>query len=412
MPFSGLLEKLKGLFTPAFLIASATPLFCFILLNFLILSQCGDLAGDWVGKFLLADTAPKTAVGALIVLSFFVAAYVFSTLSQPLREMLEGEHLPKPLANRLLQSELARLASQEQDFSTARINRRQIRLRKELWLKALANARKQGSGMPKCDYPDEASSHKKIENLESKRWRTDRLATGELEESVTALVADLALNHTNLGDAQHEDASRLDRAHRRLVELITYAEQRAEADYIRLFNEKEFNFSRFTVRPTRVGNIAESVRSYAESRYGMNLDFCWTRLQKVLQAEKAFYDTLQDAKTQVDFLVSMFWLTAGSAAFWLVVLPVIGRSWLLFAAVWLLGPVLVRLIYLMAAQNYRSFADLLRSSIDLFRFKLLGEFHAPLPEDTVSEQRLWDSINRKLCYGETVLLAYKPSADR
>ncbi len=193
------------------------------------------------------------------------------------------------------------------------------------------------------------------------------------------------------------------------IELLEYESKRVEGEYIDIFNDREFNFSRFTLAPTQMGNIAESVRGYTQSRYSMNLDFLWTRFQKVLQGDAAFYQTLQDAKTQLDFAVSMFWLTAASWAIWVVALPFLSHTWLPLISVAVAGPLLVRVWYMIAVQNYRSFADLLRSAVDLFRFALLAEFKIPLPTDVTAERAIWGSLNRKLAYGEEVFISYNPT---
>ena len=204
-----------------------------------------------------------------------------------------------------------------------------------------------------------------------------------------------------------EAEQRLDRDFVRLGELFTYAAERLEDEYIRLFNEKEFNFSRYHVSPTQMGNIADSVRSYAQLRYRMNLDFFWSRFQQVLQGQRDFYQTLLDAKTQLDFAVSFFWLTVASTVIWFILLPILAHSIYPFVAVAVLGPLLARGWYLVAVQNYRSFADLMRSSVDLFRVSLIDALNIPKPADSAAERELWDKLNHRYCYGEDVLISYK-----
>jgi len=429
MQLSGLLEKLRGLFTPAFLISSVTPLFCFILINGAILSLFSDSVETWLKDYFLIDSTAKTAAavtvrGAVLSIALLVLSYVFSTLNLGLREILEGKNLEKMklkwLRIRLQNAQMERLRLLEEEFNASRRLRRQLNTRSEEWKRTLWGSRKAGVEKdrinPTCVFPEIPVDADKgimdaISKLASKRSRRETIQVEELQALVKLFAEKLKGNSTEIprDKAGHEDSARLERQFRQLLDLIDYAAGKAEEDFIRAFNEREFNFSRYTVAPTRLGNIAESVSSYAFSRYGMNLDCFWTRLQKVLQGQKEFNGTLQDAKTQLDFMVSFFWLTIASTVLWLVVLPFVSHTWLPFAAVWLVGPALARLWYLIAVQNYRSFADLLRSSVDLFRFDLLKELKISPPPDSESERRLWGDLNRKIGYGDDIFICYKES---
>jgi hypothetical protein len=406
MQLSGLLEKLKGLFTPAFLISSVTPLFCFTLANAAILGQFSGTVDAWTHSYFVLETAPKSVIAAIVSIALLVIAYVFSTLNLGLREILEGEKLPEWLRSRLCGSETARLDALMTELHDSQKVRLQFSRQAFLWIKKLREARVQGAQKYTCAYPGSSPAHVSLEELKQMRWRGAFLTVGKVRESVDQLAASLLDSCADLTD--NPESRRLDEDHDWMLELIEYARQKVEADNIRLYNERDFNFSRDTVAPTRMGNIAESVRSYAQSRYRINLVFFWTRLQKVLQEKTEFYKTLQDAKTQLDFTVSLFWLTGVSTVGWLVVLPLLSRTWLPLIAVWAIGPLLMRMWYLVALQNYRSFADLLRSSLDLFRFELLKELRVALPDDSEAERALWDRLNRRLGYGEpTAFVAYK-----
>lgn len=407
MQLSGLLEKLRGLFTPAFLISSVTPLFCFILVNAAILGQFNDATGNWLHDFFLLETTPKTLLAAIIAIGLLVVAYVFSTLNLGLRQLLEGARLPKWLRSQLCSSETARLDALLRELQECQKARFQFSRQFPLWKKQLLDARALGAKRgPRVGPEANGPPHASLEELERMRREGAPLMVDNVKTHIDQLTERLSKNSADLSD--DSDSRRLDYDHARILELIDYAQQRIEAEYIRLYNERDFNFSRDTVAPTRMGNIAESVRSYAQSRYSMNLVFFWTRLQKVVQEKTEFYKTLQDAKTQLDFTVSLFWLTTISTGGWILLLPLLSRTWLPVIAVWAIGPVLMRIWYLVALQNYRSFADLLRSSLDLFRFELLKELKVALPDNAETERALWDRLNRRISYGEpTAFISYK-----
>jgi hypothetical protein len=407
---SGLLEKLKGLFTPAFLLSSVAPLFCFILVNAAILGQFSPSVNQWARDYFILGTTEKTVIAGIGSIALLVGAYVFSTLNLSLRQKLEGVKLPKALDRQLRLAETNRFNALEKRFSEARQTRRQLRQKSERWREQLRKARDEGvtRKRPKAKYPEETGTHRALENLEELRRPGASIAVAEIAAAVDLLTESL---RKNSADWENADSKRLDRDHILIIDLIKYAQEKIEEEYFQLFNEKEFNFSRYRIVPTRMGNIAESVRSYALSRYGMNLVFFWTRFQKVLQGKAEFYKTIQDAQTQLDFAVSLFWLTSISTAWWLVALPFLSHTWLPLIGVWIFGPLLARAWYLIAVQNYRSFADLLRSSLDLFRFDLLADLKVPLPPDGETEQKLWNRLNRKMSYGEEVFIAYKDGKD-
>jgi hypothetical protein len=155
-----------------------------------------------------------------------------------------------------------------------------------------------------------------------------------------------------------------------------------------------------------MGNIAESVRGYARSRYAMNLDPFWSRLQKILIDDDKFYSMLVDAKTQLDFMISLFWVTVSFTSIWTIELLVLRRSVRLFLLVVIGGPILSILWYRIALQNYRAFADICRTSVDLYRFQLLDLLHVKRPLGSRQERKIWAEVNRVIGYGEEQLILY------
>jgi hypothetical protein len=412
MQLSGLLEKLQSLFSPAFLISSLAPVFCCIIVNGAILAHFFQPVGGWIEGVFLFDTVPKTVLAVVSVIIVLVFAYVFSTFNLAMREALEGKYLkylPKTVSDWFTSRQTERVQWLESCSEKIAQIRRNLRISSEQWKRQLQQARQAGAKTGRCRYGEEAPTRRQVENLKRLRSTNALIEDSELQAAVTALTNVFSKNSADLerGNWAHGDSQRLNDDHSALRDLIDYAIRRAEDAYIQSYNEREFNFSRYAIVGTRMGNIAESVRGYAQGRYAMNLDFFWTRFQKVLQSDSAFYKTVQDAKTQLDFAVSMWWLTVISTGFWIVLLPFIATGWLPLLAAATAGPLLAYIWYTVALQNYRSFGDLLRSSIDLFRFDLLKTLKISLPSDVEAERLIWDQLKRKLSYGEEVLIGYK-----
>jgi hypothetical protein len=230
------------------------------------------------------------------------------------------------------------------------------------------------------------------------------LITGEeLREAVDLLAPEL---HANPIQGRAGPDGRLDEDHVELNALIGYARAKTREDLIRVFNARQFNFPDRVLAPTAMGNIALSVRSYALSRYQLNVETFWTRLQKSMQGE-AFYTVLQESKLQLDFLVSMFWLTVTSTAGWLIALALIGHSVGLYLAIAIAGPLALWALYRLSLQNYRAFADLMRSAVDMYRLRLLKELQLREPTSSRDEAALWQALQDRMDYGKDFNLGYR-----
>jgi hypothetical protein len=266
----------------------------------------------------------------------------------------------------------------------------------------LVAARRKGNDNPgPCAYSESSEAADAVAKLDNKRQRYDAITAQELGEAIDLLAAELEtcpVDNGSNSDIVHRTL--LDQNHDTLHNCIRFSYEEALNSYATLYNQREFNYSRYRLAPTAMGNIAESVRSYARSRYEMDLDPFWSRLQKVLLGDEKFYSTLVDAKTQLDFMISLFWLTVCITAVWSVTLLYLRRSLAAFLIVAVLGPVLSVLWYRIALQNYRAFADILKSSIDLYRFQLLDSLHIRQPSGTDQERRTWADLNQIIGYGQ------------
>jgi hypothetical protein len=190
--------------------------------------------------------------------------------------------------------------------------------------------------------------------------------------------------------------------------LIDFAEDEWAARHVAQANVLQLRFGPGAVAPTAFGNVAESMHGYAFSRYHLDLVTFWSRLQSLLQKQKDFFATLQDAKTQLDFLVASIFLSALTTLVWVVVLPVWSDAVGLFLMVALLGPLVTRLLYLTGVENYMAFADVVRTAVDLYRFDLFDALHVARPSGVRDERVLWEALQRISSLGqEEVELSYR-----
>src|SRR5436305_6574124 len=170
MQLSGLLEKLKGLFTPAFLISTLTPLFCFIFVNVAIMAQFNTDVSVWLHDWVKLDATPKTIVSATIMLAVIIIGYLFSTLNLSLRQTLEGDNLPGWLRARLNRAETARFDGLLKELADVAEVRRQLKLNGQSWMTELQQARAKGKKETEVNnYTEEDEAHTALSGLYTTR---------------------------------------------------------------------------------------------------------------------------------------------------------------------------------------------------------------------------------------------------
>jgi hypothetical protein len=402
-----LVEKLQGLFSKYFVVAAFFPVLIFAALNTVAVCFVSkDVRGTLAGFFNLSPAVQGFyGFGALIVIALI--AYVYSTTILFLRELLGGRHWPQWLVKPFVKIQTDRFAKLQRKLAGARQERRNLRRSLPKWQEKLRSAREAGNTLQDCKYTETPAMLRDLENLAGSG---QQIPVKDLAQAVDSLEAMLRQCNANL--ANSENALRLDRDHRTLLILISDAMTRAELLYTDLSSRVEFNYSQNNLQPTQMGNIAQSVNYYAQSRYGLNLDFFWTRLQRAAQNDEKFFNVLLDAKAQLDFLVGLFWISLLTFCIWLFIgpflLPIVWPSVLCLVLLWVAAPLILTLWYQVALQNFRAFADLLRATIDLYRLELLKLLHIPLPPDSQSERVVWDTLNRQKSYGEVESgIAYK-----
>jgi hypothetical protein len=389
-----LLDKLQSLFSKNFVIGSI-PLFAFLLLHALMAYRVSYYFQRWVDLYFFSQVATRQAV---LTFAFFLVAiivsYVVSTLSVFLREVLEGKHgLGQFLSAALSQRYRDRLVDLEKQLRAARTRRRRLREKQDLWTRQLGEAYQRGAKAANCVYQSSAT----LVTLSGLRQGNQHIRVAQLETEVQALTATLQINNPE----QDNDASRaLDADHGLLLQLISYATDQAQEKYAQYLTEFQFDYAGEDVAPTQMGNISRVAPHYAATRYSMNLDIFWTRLQKVVATDANFYAVIQAAQMQVDFLVALIWYTLTFTLIWVIALPCMGEAENLFLLIAVAGPLLAYGWYRVALQNYRAFANLLCASVDLFRSDLLKVLKIPLPANAEQERLIWETIEQRLVFGD------------
>jgi hypothetical protein len=244
-----------------------------------------------------------------------------------------------------------------------------------------------------------------IGELQQRRRANKPIDYTVLEDAVSKLEKELAVNDAD--DPGPDGKFALETTRASLKNLIGYASDQAYSEEIRLTNKLRFNFGSQPPAPTRMGNIANTVQSYAEQRYKLNFEIFWSRMQRAIQKDKDFMPVLQQTKMQLDFLIACSALTAIWSMLWMVITSLVSAGYLPFLLAAVPGPLVAYVWYRVAVAHYQTFADVLRTCLDLFRFDLLKDLHIGLPGDLPEEQALWEMLHRIHSYYEPQSLHYE-----
>jgi hypothetical protein len=385
--FQTLLSNLQTLISSRFLVSSFFPTLAFWFANAVTLFFLNGRFQEYVLSNIGQIAGLTAVVTAAALIGVGISAYAASALLPTIHSMMEG-NWPSWLAGLFVPSQMYGYERLEQKV------RENNRLRGQLqaqWQPRLLDARKAGSEMAANNYTRRAASASEVERLAALRRRAQVIPGSAIDSAVKSLASDLRVHDANRPGPDDDFA--LDNTQQQLESLIRYAENFAVAQSRLLVTKSRFSFGDLPLAPTRMGNVARTVQSYAVSRYNLNFELFWSRLQLPAQKDKDFGPLLQAAKTQIDFLVTCSALTLFWTFIWIMSIYVTRGPGLAFLIVGLLGPFVAYLWYRVAVAQYRSLADLLRSSVDLFRFDLLAALRYPQPDGVAAERDLWDKVD-------------------
>jgi hypothetical protein len=163
-----------------------------------------------------------------------------------------------------------------------------------------------------------------------------------------------------------------------------------------------------SVKPTRLGNMIRSYNYYAFTRYQMEAEILWPRLQHVIPASYAA--SVAESKALLDFAISMSTLSALFAGLALIAGPWLAYDPLLWGSCGLVAMFLARFFYGLAVKSASQYGDRLRSSFDLFRLDLLKQLGFARPTKFAEECEMWQKLSQLMVYAKPADLEIeKPS---
>jgi hypothetical protein len=148
------------------------------------------------------------------------------------------------------------------------------------------------------------------------------------------------------------------------------------------------------IMPTPFGNVLRSFEIYSRVMYGLESIDAWGRLLCVIPKE--YMALLDAARAQVDFWVNLGFITILllveyiSLAF-ITWTPLQAWHVLLLIALGTIAP-------LRATGSAKQWGDLVKSSFDVYRFKLLESLGVDMPSNRDEEKKLWTRYSQAIMY--------------
>jgi BMFP domain-containing protein YqiC len=397
--FGQVLEKLDSYFGRAFLLSRYTPWLLCVIANLAI--ACIEFPE--VRAFVLQEygglAASKAVDLAVALLVIWVVAYTTAPAAQAVTAILEGGWIPRWVAVFLIAGQARRREKLDNAFASRRRRRDDMPGFHDV-IGRLLDDRAIGAQLRAIDDPDAITrAEALIAGLRLQRWLNCAVSREEFEAAREALSKALKANCAEkellLRPEDTVNAERLDDLHTEVLKVLApYVLDIAEQLENRAKADQQSAFARYDLAPTRLGNDAAALRSYCETRYGIQFELFWPRFLLVVQNDSKIADAIAAAKIQLDFSILCLTLAALSTLIWIFVIGALGRSLWTVLVVFVLGPVAIAVWLEIVHTSYASFAEVARSAIDLRRFSLLEDLRRPLPVSTDAEKRIWEAAAR------------------
>lgn len=303
-----IVDKVQSLFSKGFLLGAFFPVLIFVAINAVIaffgLAPSFDFIRTldrlWTGL-----TAWQAVLTGTLLIAVGVLAYLFSTLTDVVRRLLEGRYLANwprvwegvmaPVRNEVAARQLAQSAALREWSRRRRIGNASVsRLEAAVVVGNSAGAAGDAARVTAADTAVTA-----VQGLD--------LADANYEPSLTAAVTalEVALRTNRLqnpSDAQRAAAETLDGLYRALTntEIKRWTEE-ARRKFNSASSDLSENYVLDDLYPTRLGNIRAVTESYSDRTYGVDFQYLWPRLQPVILKNDKMGPLVELAKARVDF---------------------------------------------------------------------------------------------------------------
>jgi hypothetical protein len=398
---TGVLNALQSIYGKGFILAGFLPI-CLLLGISWFLGCCLSPVFVEFSEYLLsAKLSQQFAIGTLTLFLISIISFVFWQLNSWFRQVLEGRVLPRFVQDWLSVVERKDCESLEQEIQNYQNEVVSFRSANAQWeAQLLANST--GTGTTLRDTHLSA----KFDELAKKTggWRAvpyqifedfNRLLASELAQTSPTAVKKLADIRDGLSGM-----------------LVPAGLGMAERELFRRIAKRNSNYPKdqMSIGPSRLANIQEAQRDNLAQSYGIDIAVFWSSLQKIATGDDKFAAILDNSKTRLDFSVALAAVAATFTLGWILLYGLWGSSTIIYVCVSIgaaLATVVARQLVLL---NYQSFAETVRTTVELFRFELLKSMHISLPLDSAIEKQTWTWLAERLQIGNRIQLPYAQEA--
>jgi len=404
--FSTLFDKVQTLLSRTFWLGNFFPVLVFTLLNLGIAwVGLGEFA-SWLARQ-WPDPTALSPVPVFALIAIGIVAFMLGPLTPVFRAALEGEFLPKK-ARRMLRREFtAKAARAESRIRRAEANFVFFDQINRSAQQTFENARGAAGARNNHDLATFNAARAAVEVVKrdmaaqgpARAHRRLLPAQTPVRNAIAAL--DVALRQYPM-DPNHRVpgiTDPLDDMQRELRDLLQSAKDIANRIWQSAEADLRTSFVPLDIRPTSIGNSRAALEQYPVVAYHADFDFLWPRLRMVIAQDATISAAVDTASAQLDFAVLMTVLAAATAVFWLIALPWLGSSVLLYFLVGILIPALVPFFYSLVAETQRAFGGVMEMAVDGLHFSLLSALRLPLPNTLEAEQRTWRELQIALYSG-------------
>jgi hypothetical protein len=397
---TGVLNALQGIYGKGFILAGFLPI-CLLLGLSWFLGCCLSASLVEFTEYLLgAKLLQQFAIGTLTIFLISIASFIFWQLNSWFLRAFEGRVLPMFLQDFLSAGERNACTALDDEVAKYREVAVNFRKAKSQWEAKLA-AVSTGSG---ATFENKAL----VDEYVRLRKKTEGWQTVEFE------IFNTFYSHieTELRKTAAVSGGKLEEMRDQLSgPLIDTGRALAERDLYRSLGKRNSGYpvDQMNIGPSRLANVQEAQRADLERSYGIDIGVFWSSLQKIAAGDEKFATILENSKARLDFAVALAAVSAIFTLGWLLFYGLIASSWtmyLIVAGVAVVATIVTRQLVLL---NYQSFAETVRTTVELFRFDLLKSMHVPLPGDSDAEKQTWTWLAQSLQVGNRIKVTYAPA---
>lgn len=417
--FGSVVDKIGTVVSRSFLLSSFFPFLIFAAINIAVTWFAFPNARWVLDEAIKLEAGKQAMVLGTTFIAIAVVAYLFSPLTLLLRQVLEGRVLiPRFIQDGLREEQfaIAQELKEKRDRANTRDNDIAAFFQKQL--ERLIEARRTGSALKALGPSAQAqicaadAEITAVERIATPRRTTETATITALEGAISTIVMALSCSSTTLPETAPECDHALSKKLAASQAKATVLLRRAVDDaHQALIEAQEILRGRFALKgiwPTHIANIRAAAESHSVDAYGVEFEFIWPRLRFAMQKDEKAVALLDGARAQVDFSLLMTLLCGTFVLVWLSIFIGSAQPPLAIIMLGLAGLMVISFLLRVVEESIKQLGELISSTVDLYRFKLLREMDIDPPGNLTAERALWRRLQQSSTTGlGTIDIAYR-----